>query len=541
MRVPRWVLASVLVAVPALTSAPPAAANQLLETVTVDTSSTTLTAGTVQLNAGTQYRLVVSGTFTLANGFGQSYTEDPLYCYGDSGFDTPQCTAPTYMADFYVGVGTHLAHVDAFQTVGGGGSPPAYSSSHSYTVDFYPPVSGVLSAGGDLAYTQCKSGPTPCSTQVSGTVTIEIYGAGTSTPPPATNGWVIGGPIELRSWPTFCRFQRSPPPARDTAVAAAATACVLTDLLDAQAESQLREDLRYLVEAAAIWCTVGSFSRNTGELDALGVLLIRARCEAAVKQAVAIYNLLPHRYAPAPDVPSIARTTAGRCPRLLTAAQCKLVSNYQTVVSYTTSVTGYLVDSANRIAAAVKANDPLSAFFQEAFAKINEGVLANDLAVERADGRALAKLLAAHGGTAASVRQVKTGLSRLPSSVLSGPDRALLLAQLSPVSGTLGPGSLGTPLPGSAFASAYQSISLRDLASLVNAFVRLGHFSVGAGQTLVTDLAKALTACSNPTQRIAAMNQFVADALAHAGSDGAFLKSGARPLLAATVPAAACQ
>src|SRR5947209_12416285 len=112
----------VAVSVVGLWLAPSALADQLLETVTVDASSSSLTHGTVALHTGTKYQLQVSGTFTLANGFGESFDEDALYCYGDHGFDSPQCTPPTRAGDFYVGSGTSsLKNIDAYQQPGGGG------------------------------------------------------------------------------------------------------------------------------------------------------------------------------------------------------------------------------------------------------------------------------------------------------------------------------------------------------------------------------------------------------------------------------------
>ena len=53
-------------------------------------AKTTVTTGTVNLKHGTKYELQVTGTFTRANGFGQAFDEDALYCFGGSGFVDPQ-------------------------------------------------------------------------------------------------------------------------------------------------------------------------------------------------------------------------------------------------------------------------------------------------------------------------------------------------------------------------------------------------------------------------------------------------------------------
>jgi hypothetical protein len=163
------------------------AADQLLETVNVDPANTAVTTGPVQLKQGTEYQLQISGTFTLANGFGQSFDEDALYCFGDMGFVTPQCTpTPQRFGDFYIGSGSSsLKNIDEYQEPGGGGPQIGYGITHRYNVNFYPPANGPLIAGGTLAQSQCKSGPNPCTTTISGgPITIQIYGPAATPPPP---------------------------------------------------------------------------------------------------------------------------------------------------------------------------------------------------------------------------------------------------------------------------------------------------------------------------------------------------------------------
>ncbi len=181
-------LVAVLVGTGVLLLAPSAAAaDQLLETLNVDPANTAVTTGTVQLKQGTEYQLQVSGTFTLANGYGQSFEEDALYCFGDTGFATPQCTpTPQRLGDFYIGSGSSsLKNIDAYQEPGGGGPQIGYGITHRYNVSFHPAANGPLTAAGTLAYSHCKSGPNPCTTTISGgPITIQVYGPGPTPPPP---------------------------------------------------------------------------------------------------------------------------------------------------------------------------------------------------------------------------------------------------------------------------------------------------------------------------------------------------------------------
>ena len=272
----RRAVAAAVVGVLALWLAPSAsAANELLETVTVDAAATTVTRGAVQLNKGTKYELHVSGTFTLANGYGQSYDEDALYCYGDSGFDTPQCTpTPQRFGDFFIGSGSSsLQNIDAYQAPGGGGTPLGYSISHTYIVDFYPPADGPLTAGGYLAKYGCNG----CTTSISGTITIEIYGP--SAPPPSPPPPPSGASF---TFPTvFCAGTASDLTGQTAPLAR--RLCATRKLVTFQEHEQAQRDLRQLVYVAAYSCGY-ALSGRTGSDEAF--ITAFAICNLAIQEIV---------------------------------------------------------------------------------------------------------------------------------------------------------------------------------------------------------------------------------------------------------------
>jgi hypothetical protein len=121
--------------------------------------------------------------------------------------------------------------------------------------------------------------------------------------------------------------------------------------------------------------------------------------------------------------------------------------------------------------------------------------------------------------------------------------RKLLVGQLTAISGTIDSGGLGGSLDTSAFASEYASITLSELAAVVTGLAAEGRISSSDVQVLTGDLANAQVACSDPTQRTAAILQFITDAAGvHASaSDAAFLRFAAQPLTASALPASSCQ
>jgi hypothetical protein len=141
-----------------------------------------------------------------------------------------------------------------------------------------------------------------------------------------------------------------------------------------------------------------------------------------------------------------------------------------------------------------------------------------------------------------TAKKFRKTLAELPSSVLAGSERRLVMRAASSASGTVDASVLGAPAPYSTFLTSYESISLSDLAAIVYGLYRNGHYSSAVEQTLTADLQNAQSACGNPSQRIAAMNQFVSDANGQAGSPYAqFLAFGAQPLLLQNAPASLCQ
>src|SRR5687767_3326034 len=81
-----------LAALALLLPAPAGAAEQLLDTITVDPASTSVSKGTYQLVKGTRYVIEVTGLMESINtngGYGHRY--DALYCVSGIGFDHEEC------------------------------------------------------------------------------------------------------------------------------------------------------------------------------------------------------------------------------------------------------------------------------------------------------------------------------------------------------------------------------------------------------------------------------------------------------------------
>ena len=327
----------------------------------------------------------MSGTFTLANGYGQSYDEDALYCYGDSGFDTPQCTpTPQRFGDFFIGSGSSsLQNIDAYQAPGGGGTPLGYSISHTYIVDFYPPADGPLTAGGYLAKYGCNG----CTTSISGTITIEIYGP--SAPPPSPPPPPSGASF---TFPTvFCAGTASDLTGQTAPLAR--RLCATRKLVTFQEHEQAQRDLRQLVYVAAYSCGY-ALSGRTGSDEAF--ITAFAICNLAIQEIVKTYRIVQAPVLAGSEVPPAIRASVP-CPASLSASQCAALnaalSNYRKAGSYAANASGDFADEANTVSQAVQANSPLRAFFHQSLAKVYEGVLAADLAAEQADGRTLAGLI----------------------------------------------------------------------------------------------------------------------------------------------------
>ena len=226
-----------------------------------------------------------------------------------------------------------------------------------------------------------------------------------------------------------------------------------------------------------------------------------------------------------------------RCTALRTAS-----AGYQSLLSALDGTAGDIATGANRTSSAVTANALVPAFFQEAFAKINEGAMAGDAAALHSQGKTLATILRAdHLDVSISPGQAKSWLSKHRPSGVSKAQLKMITGQLSSLSkrkllSTLLSSSLSAPT----FAASYRSISLIDLAAIVNGLAVSHNISTAVGQRLAADLTSVQSVCTNASQRIAGMNRFTADLHTYAKSEAQFLSFGAQPLLASTVPASSC-
>lgn len=363
---------------------------------------------------------------------------------------------------------------------------------------------------------------------------------------------------------TFC-------PGRSTNLALRVTGglqveCATRRVVTADEKAQASEDLRAEVSIAAEMCGVAAaeFSRNP-EYAALYVEGC-PRIVDVIGETLAIKHDPPDRSFRSPTLPPtvrVARYAAKGCPVGLNKRRCAALNaallNYVYVLRPTAGVAGDVALGANRVAGAVQDNSPPYAFSQEAFGKVNMGALAIDLAAMRAYGRAFARVLRAdHLNIKLTARQAKKAESTLLSSMISNQlldelvagglarhragARKLLMRRLTAISGAVSVSALGAALPSSAFASQYKSITLSGLASIVNSLTGTGDLSSATAQALVSDLASAQNACRNRRHRIAAIRRFVAHARAHASaSEAGFLRFGAQPFTASSVPAGSCQ
>ncbi len=114
--------------------APPAAG--LVETVTVAAAPMGHAVGTVRLQAGVSYRLVVTGTATLSSFDGTVAQEDSLYCFGNTS-STFTCNPPFPIGDhvrFYVQLADEepgFGDLESIADFAGSGIRP-YNGAHRY-------------------------------------------------------------------------------------------------------------------------------------------------------------------------------------------------------------------------------------------------------------------------------------------------------------------------------------------------------------------------------------------------------------------------
>ena len=114
------------------------------------------------------------------------------------------------------------------------------------------------------------------------------------------------------------------------------------------------------------------------------------------------------------------------------------------------------------------------------------------------------QLLADHLDLTVSASEARSDLAQHPPAGLSSAQRQLLLGELRSITGTVSPAALTASVPSAAYASQYRSITLTDLASVVNGLVHNRDFSIAVGRTLVADLSNAQHACADARRRTAA-------------------------------------
>jgi hypothetical protein len=372
----------------------------------------------------------------------------------------------------------------------------------------------------------------------------------TTPPPPPNNGWVIGGGVDLQPPTTFCATHFAGD--ASTVAPPAQAVCVTTVLLRKQQKAEALQQLKDRLYGGAIACEI---AHAIAETRMKGYFLIGQYydllCTSIAESIVEAYHLWKDpadtRYGTPPGRGALATAAAVAsvpCPGGLTQAQCRTLrsttASYLSAQSLVTKVASYIAIGANRVTGAVKANSPPAAFFQEAFAKVNEGALATDVAAEHFYGQRLVKLLHAdHLDRTYTVKRAKADLSR-DSRLLPKSAHDLFVGQLHLIGGTVSSAALGASIPASTFAGEYKLITITDLAAIVNGLVQNRDFSGAVGRRLAADLTSAQNDCSNTSRRIAAVKRFIADARAKALSDARFLSLGATPLLANKIAPSSC-
>ena len=190
----RSLAAAAAVALSLLAPATAGAAEQLLETLTVDPDSRSVMSGTVTLKKGTRYVIEVTGTMQSTGNGGFGYKFDALYCYAGVGFDHEECederrdpaNQTQRQSNWWLsaGPGEDWRLPDQFTTTSKpvGDTPVvAYDANHAYSMGFYPPADGPIKAVGDYGRF-----PDPNEQNTTtGSFTVKVFGEGPTPHPVA--------------------------------------------------------------------------------------------------------------------------------------------------------------------------------------------------------------------------------------------------------------------------------------------------------------------------------------------------------------------
>ncbi len=145
----------------------------LLDSVTVDASSSQLVEGNAALAAGTTYLLVVCGSESFTDALGNSSEFDGVYCVSGAA-----CASPAAGSTLWFGTGPPIPGPGDARTI------PRYSSAHVYQVYLVPRIGGVWEAENRLL-----------GGSASGTFTIDLYSAQL---PPASSASQIAAAVNAQ-------------------------------------------------------------------------------------------------------------------------------------------------------------------------------------------------------------------------------------------------------------------------------------------------------------------------------------------------------
>lgn len=228
---------------------------------------------------------------------------------------------------------------------------------------------------------------------------------------------------------------------------------------------------------------------------------------------------------------------------------------YARDVAQVASLSEVMAVASNRYATSRQLGATKPAGGQLAALKAYSGELAVALASENAQGAKLARLVKRrHLDVRFSARELRrlrrglTNLKGLPKWLIArlraesfdpAQIRATLAKQLAgkPVRSTDLVALLRRRIPTAGLSANYQSMSLSDLAQLIDTLTTQGVLSQQLNIVFNDDLQRANLACS-PAGRIAAVNQFISDAATKvSGPYSALLQVAAQPLRSYHAPA----
>ena len=519
-----------------LALAPAQADAQVLETLTVDAASSSVTTGTVKLTKGKRYTLEVAGRASLVGPEGVGQHFDAIWCIekinttgSQDGCEGQNRTRSTNALMIGTGPDSRWATVDRFDDPSAPyldtADVPAYREDHVYTVTFYAPTDDPLRAGG-LYATGCAG----CQTTVNGTFTIKVIDGAAppaaptpSTPTPRPPVTTPPDPVTIieRLVPgQFCTGTASP----IRAIQAQAPApCQSTSppvfLTKAQRRLQAKRDAIQVVKYCAVVSEIGRSAAFLTMCVLRAITAMEHALEAIdAGPELATRAASPARAAARTRLPAAARTAARHAE--------DAARDVRTVVDA-------IANATQRFRAAVAARDVREAATWQATLRAYAGLYAQVLRADDDAQRVLATALRRAKLKARPARRVAADARRLFS--LRGAPRQVVAhlrsrgwstSQIAAAFASLRravparPLRLGDPPSGAGPAQqvdrVYASLTPADAYLLVVSLGRSGHLDSASAARLAAQLGTIATTCE-PGRRAVLIRALVDDATRSSG------------------------